>query len=740
MDINEIKTIQLSVVEQLQQLHVLEAMQLLKPLVDATADYSLAEQLQQASTSYGYMLQYVLAGADDPHQEQIFNDLVNSLYTLTDKCVIALSQPQSFDLFYSKHKAMAGVQLSQLLQQIETSGHKLQMLEQLDDASKPQAVNESLQRDIERLQVDAFNKTWSTFPTLPDDKSLLLSVFASGKTDVELQCLLVSALLLGLNKFYDESKLNLLLEIYAASNEPEVQVRAITAAIITSLLYPHRVERAAMLPQLIINAKTANPNFETDVHSVLMRLSRSRNTENLTKKLNDELVPDIMKLRSQIKDRLKGGENMIDPNDFEANPEWRELLENSGFSRKMEEINEIQSQGDDVFASTFARLKTFPFFNTLANWFMPFSASSPTARKAMPGESKLLLLLQQAPLLCNSDKYSFLFSLAQVPPQQRTMMTQQFQMQQNMQLEQDAASLPDNGKEARDAMINRYIQDLYRFFKLHSRRTDFNSVFDTSCDFVAMPNLTAYLQDCKILLDIAEFYMKNGFLTEAVRYYKFFIENSEEYDTKILQKIGFAYQSQGMWSAAIKYYNKYALVDSENVWTLSHTAACHKAMKRYDKALECYRRADELKPNNPAVLMNIGHLLVELRREDEALKYYFNVDYLKPNQPKVWRAIAWAAFASGNLEQSHRYYDRIVAGGNATSQDHLNYGHLLLLEHNLKEAVEQYGLALQASGKPMAEFYSWLDNDKQYLLDQGLSPTQISLVGQLVAQQHQERN
>ena len=54
----------------------------------------------------------------------------------------------------------------------------------------------------------------------------------------------MAALLLGLMMFYDEGKLLILLEAYVQSDEPQVQLRALTCAMLAMLAHGKRAASA----------------------------------------------------------------------------------------------------------------------------------------------------------------------------------------------------------------------------------------------------------------------------------------------------------------------------------------------------------------------------------------------------------------------------------------------------------------------------------------------------------------
>lgn len=448
-------------------------------------------------------------------------------------------------------------------------------------------------------------------------------------------------------------------------------------------------------------------------------------------------MPNIMKVSPELLKKLRGKSGIIDPTDLEDNPEWADWLDKSGVTKKMEELQKLQFEGSDVFISTFSHLKSYPFFNSLANWFMPYHVHHSSLESLFGNdETRLLQVIESAPFLCDSDKFSFAFSMSSVPESQRKMMISQFDAQNADMSEMKAEELPDGDKQERDMMVNRYIQDLYRFFKLFSRKAEFQSIFDSSMDFLQLPFMQRVLDDKVNLGVIAEFYMKNGFYQDSIKYYHHMLDVHDDVSPQVLQKIGFAYQNLGQYAKAVDYYKRYDLVNDQDTWNLRHIATCYRALKDVDHALTYYLRAEQLAPDNASLCLNIGHCLLEQGKTEEALKYYFKVEYLAPSKHKAWRPIAWCSFALGNYEQSENYYKKIIDSGEDDAQDHLNYGHMLLCNGRADEAVAQYKQSLAASkGDKIHTFVESYNADCHYLLEHGLDRDYVALIREAVISQ-----
>ena len=715
---------------------VFEALAVLKRLVDASLVYEFNNELANIRTSYQYMLQFFASGAADPEQEKMLTSIITQIYTLRDKCIIHLSQTDSFDFFFARYQSLKQVNLSQLLEQYNNITNKYNLLVSADvDQQNQPAINDLLQQR-EKAVVAIFNKIWCTFPLSSSEANALRGVFDDNEVESDVKSVLVSALFLGICKFFDEQKLALLLHAYCNCSTHDVQIRTIVAFVLVMYIYQNRTHFSSQIQVLLDNA-SQQPCFQSDLKSVFNRLIRSRNTENITKLMREDLMPNLMKIKSNIVDKIRGANNPNDILDLEANPEWQDWLDKTGITKKIEELNELQFDGSDVFISAFSHLKSFPFFNNMVNWFLPFNTEHPAVKNCFEGRKGMLIggLIKSAPMLCDSDKYSLCFSMSSMPEAQLQTIIDQFAAQ-GEQLKEMAGEKNENAVVNRDHLINQYVHDLYRFFKLYSRRRDFPSIFDTDLNLISIPLIGDYLHNKEIISVIAEFYFKNGFYPDAVLYYKYLLDNWNDNDLILYQKIGFAYQAQADFNAALSYYLKYDIVNDSDLWNLQHIAACYKALKNNDKAFDYYKRANELNPDNITTCLNLGHHYLEAGDLDAALKHYYKVDYLDTKKHRAWRPIAWCSFLKQDYEQSQKYYDKIISDDSPTAHDFLNYAHLLLCSQGVSQAVKAYVDALKRFDGKLDRFADAFLADAQVLQNNGIDSDSIPLILDTVLSTH----
>ena len=693
----------------------------------------LNDEVERLRMSYTFMLKYLEQGVMDPQRDEILNGIRQSLYTLNDQCYIGLMEHTSPELFYARRRELGSISLVGIVEDYRTALKELSLAQSVPTDHSDSHVILSRLQQAEALETKLFNRVWSSFPLSADDAGSLKLCISGDILPVHTRCLLISALLLGLMKFYDESKLLILLEAYSLSDDAQVQLRALTCAMLALLAHKKRTSSSKAI-QARLAAMLDTPNFNQDVWSIQVQLARSRNTENVKNRVRNELIPNIMKMRPDIIDKLKDKDSqIIDLSDIEANPEWQEWLDQSGITQRIEEFNAMQLEGSDVFIATFAHLKTFPFFKTLSNWFLPFyPAHSAVLENLGAGKLGLAEVVQHAPYLCNSDKYSFCLSLGALPESQRSMMSAQLEEQNAALNEAQQAELPNERKQ-RVSIVNAFVQDLYRFFKLFSRRREFIAVMDDpGLDMTDCLPLAEVTREAHVLELLGTLYFKNAFYNDAIKCFTRLESMDEANDDHIYQKIGFAYQNAGKTEQALTYYRRYELLHEDDSWNLRHIAACYREQGKFDQALNYYRRAEAITPDNVSLALTIGHVLLEQNRTKEALQQYFKADLMNNAKHRAWRPIAWCSFLLSDYDKALDYYDRIEREDTPSAQDLLNRGHVLLCQGETQQAINTYRESLKRMNGDRQKFRAAFKGDALELRLHGVSAVDQALIPEAV--------
>ena len=142
---------------------------------------------------------------------------------------------------------------------------------------------------------------------------------------------------------------------------------------------------------------------------------------------------------------------------------------------------------------------------------------------------------------------------------------------------------------------------------------------------------------------------------------------------------------------------------------------------------EYRRRVAEQKPDDLSVVMNMGHCHMELGNPDKALKCYFKVEFLDEKSSRALRPIAWCSLLTGNIEQSRRYYTRIL-NETPASGDYLNMGHLELVSGNVRDAINLYKLSIENDRGDSEAFIKSMRADTPVLVKNGVDASTVPLV------------
>ncbi|WP_459188982.1 tetratricopeptide repeat protein [Parabacteroides sp. APC149_11_2_Y6] len=690
------------------------AFDFIQSLISGSREYTFQDKLNELQDTYKYMLRYRVEGIKDPMQEQIYNNLQASTYELADAIkhkALAIESPLAF---YNQRR------------NIQIQGNRSaisypDLFRQLRDSHEVNNLTE-----YNELNIALFNKIWVSNLLSQEESSHIKEIIQDSELPYATGCQVVSALMLGLQAAFDREKLLLLFDAAAHPNE-EIKIRALISILIT--LYTYR-KRTALYPRIEdrLGTLAEAPDFTKAIRTITLRFILARETEKITKKLQDEIIPEMMKLSPKISNKINLKDFSPEQLGDEMNPEWENLFSDSTLGKKMEEFSELQQEGADVMHSTFVHLKNFPFFRDLSNWLLPFApehSSFSNFSDQSEGERQLLDSMSIAPFMCNSDKYSLYFSMMQMPVEARKMMMGQFSSQATEMIQQTQEELISKRGKL-EIVSGQYIQDLYRFFKLYPGHLDFNDIFSMPLDFHNLTILKPYISDTETLTTIAEYYLRKNYFNDALVIFNKLAETEINSDI-LFQKIGYCMQMEGDLKGALNAYLRADLINSESKWVIRRIAGCYRSLKQPEEALKYYHRYETLNPNNLTVQISIGHCHLELKNYNEALKCFFKVDYLDNKSHKAWRPIAWCSFLTGKYDQARNYYKKIFEN-QPNAQDLLNAGHTEWALQNIKEALAFYKKAVELEDGDFFKFKELFNQDIQDLLIAGIEEKDVALM------------
>lgn len=684
--------------ELLERREINGAIKLLKQIADSQTDWDSIGKLNGIQESYHYLCHYFMEGTPDPSRGEMLADLSTQLRAVGDR-LARRSHLDEQGAYYASIR-MADIRhydLQELLRNYKSLMARVVLAESAG----------SVPADLSSQRYELLDEIFTAAMVSFQDRNAIRAIkqiFQDPDADSVLKVQLLSAMTLGLLSWFEADSIGFLLDLAGDETQAnDVRARAYAALTFALIAHGNRIAQNRTLTQrleLLSDSEQAIRELRTAVKAI----AGTRDTKRISDKMANEVIPEIMKLRPGIMSKIEEMGTDFDPESIGNNPEWEKMLEESGLTHKLEELQEMQSDGADLMMVTFSNLKNFHFFHNINNWFLPFDSHNPLLRITAEDSQMLDDLTRFTPFICDSDKYSLALALAQAPANQRKLFSSQFdaqfrQMSEEMRDKIQSADRADFNREAVKA-----IRDMYRYLMLGRNVNGFFNPFNATLDFTTFPVIGPKLADAEFLHTMSEFYMKREYYTDALALFMH-IADSNPADSSVWQKIGFCRQKNKDYTGAREAYMKSELLGDDSDWIVRKLAFVNKKTGHYRSAYDYYDRLLQKDPENMSLLLNSARTALAAGMTAEALAHLYHADYLQPDNIEIKRSIAWATMQNGELDKSENLYSAILLDQPSTG-DWLNAGHAAQLRGQYRTALSRYNNAAQDGRDDFALAYN----------------------------------
>ena len=711
-----------------------QSLDILADMINSATSGELRDEYEDIVMTYRSMLTYTIDGIDDPERNKVYNKLIQSIFSLADRSKQdILSRNSGWHTYWVKQQAEKELRISG--KNIIESVDDLMFKSELDEWLK--LSREAIQhhdldsaRRHKKLIRNIFNHLWLTDHYGEAENSLIV-IFQKSENNFQWyeRCLFTTAVTLSLFRTWQPEKLFHLMNIYQEGEE-KVMARALSGIVLTLHYYNSRI---LFYPDVIsrLQELSSDKQFREHCRIIVLQTIRSRETEKLGKRLHDEILPQVARLKPLLEEKLDL-DNILPNRGTEKNPDWSKMFnESEDIFKTMEELTKLQMEGADVYMSAFANMKHFDFFKDFQNWFMPFHPKHDVAGEILsdeilgPGTSDLSEALSKTPFICNSDKYSLLLNLKHLPAAQKTMMLKVFRMElEGLQQLNEEEAATDPFRNFR-IDVTQYIQDIYRFFKLSPYRKEFEDIFIGKLDIYNSQFFRMTFKGSETETGIADYFFSKNFYDDALALYLKQVTGKPD-DVQLYEKIAYCYQEKEDYENALSFYQRAELIERK-AWTVKKIGLCLRRLERMQSALDYYLQACELEPENMHSVLMAGHCYLDLKNFEEALSCYFRIEYSDPGNLRILKPIAYCYFALGKFEESEKYYDR-MSHNKLNAHDQINRGHLALCKGNKREAINYYRQSILGGELTKEQFLSIFNEDAALLLSLGVKSDDLPII------------
>ena len=657
---------------------------------------------------YSLMATYALNGAADNSRAIIVARIRNSILDLLESYErrMRVENNRSSALYPSSLRTLKLVARPSLNDSISALEHILQNEFNTSDntADMSKRLNEAAH--------DVFAHLWLKHPLSAEDESAIKNLIDSNINHIDLILqIAVGGLFLGEMEYHDDRRMTLLAEIYGKLHEadPATALKALTALCLA--LLHHGDVRKAWRERLAtsLSSLSAVSTFQDDLRHIIIETVKTRDTERVSKHIVSDIIPSLMKLN---KDAFKSGNiSELDMEMLEDNPEWMTPLE---------DLSRLHEEGADVMMSTFAPLKSHPFFNELYRWFMPYKSAVWELMQNHGSNTthvrKIISFLDINRNVCDTDKFSLALALTQVPDSQIG------PMQERLSDELGAMDEIAGEENRRESIIRNNVRNLHRFYSFFNRKDEFTNalqqnlllsalqVFDPiglKIDFNALRN------------EAANFLFSKRYYDQALPLYRQNLANGE--NPELHEKVAYCLQQTGDYSVALEHYNRASDLSKATKWRLRRMVYCHKMLGNYAEAIRLYKEVMSMtaEPSVKQMLM-LADLYMLADRRSEALPLLIKADYMDPQLLTAQRAIIWISLLDANFERAKTYTERLFSNAAPEAPDYAHRAYLALLTGQPRQASDDLRKAFTDMKVPVEDFVNTVSEDLARLENSGL--------------------
>lgn len=676
-----------------------------KLAASAASDPAMLRHIETIESGYRQMLHYFAEGADDPQREAMRDSVAIALIDSARQMTREYQLPIAPQRYFAEAR----------MQRYRGTTVEAAVIEYKNELSY-------------RAGSALFNVVFTTYPLSISDAEILESLLKDDTQTLWIRSLVISALLLGNLAFFDARALKIMADAYPVM-DLALRAQAMVAILLLCSVEKERVSRDEKL-QNALKCILDNPDYRQETNAAMQNLMSTCDTDRVSRKITDEVMPDLMKMQPELRRRMKDIIGSSDLADLQENPEWEEMLDSTGITNKLRELTDLQMEGADVMAVTFAALKNFPFFQQIGNWMLPFSSDHPelgTGNHTM--KSELAEMLSKSEMLCDSDKYSMVLSLDRVPESQKSFLKKQLSAQ--IDALKVAAPEVEGKSQAFEVASLKYLRNLYRFFRGFKGDTGLTDPFSRPIGYADLPTCLNKYVTTDDLLSGAEYYFNRRHYAAAKSMYMELVSRGEG-SGNLYEKLGYCFQTKGDHDRALKYYKRAEVEKPDGLWLLKRLAALSREKGNYKEAISYFDKVMALRPENLSLTMAYANTLLESGEPEMALKQYYKADYLKDENTEAWRGVAWCEFLLGHLDRSKNYYDRLLLFS-PLPNDYLNAGHVALVSKNYKEAIALYKQFANAQDHNVEAFVKAIEEDAPTLRKLGVTNQILELIQDKVA-------
>lgn len=549
--------------------NLLDAISILRKEISSGRDPKSIDALERTESTYRYMLKYMREGHADPSRRRVANDVAEDILDIADRYMQTKEAENSPLLFHTQSRLVgfSGLHFPEALGRLLTADATLQLSDRNSSDYK-----EALSAKNMALK-DIFSIVWTMPAGNERELKEIINVASDDDISFSLRGTIVGALILALMRSYDRARLKALLSIESRTGSERLRARVLTGIALTLDRHSGRIAKDENMRERF-ESLSDNLTFYTRMREVVYSLVKARGGIKFLDKMKNEIIPDIRKFGPGFLDRLKDESGEINIERLEDNPEWENMLKESGMEKKLRRLNNMQSSGADMMLSMFEQVSRNFLFNDIDTWFRPFEEWE-AERLGMPQElAPVMEAFCLNPGICDSDKFAMISNLQRIPESARSLLRNTFEAQTSQLSEEMKEMMLHTSSPEFDMECYNFARTLFRFFSFFRLRKEFYNPFLHLPQFYRWPFIGGMLGEREIMTSVGEYCFTQGFYSDSASVFKSLAHEAGEsitdeddrWKTFCLQKAASSYERMGDVTTAIEEFERAFEMSPSDEW------------------------------------------------------------------------------------------------------------------------------------------------------------------------------
>ena len=724
-----------TIIKTLQDRRLGEAMEQMANFLYTNPQPQATELLEEIKTDYQLMTGYWRQGYADDQRGQLYDRLLRRMYMLTTSVSLGhylVENPWAMSRFKHAYENQVNPSTESMMHDLQDFVSDVAMLE-LEPEHTRQQKQQAVYERHEQMMSKLFDYLWTSWPWSEEMMSEMEGMVLSPTVDAVDQQLMVSGIMLSLMNFWDARKFRLLVDVYRKTADERIRQRALIGWVFcldsdACRLY---TEIADLVREVTEDERCCN-----ELAELQMQLLYCLQAESDTRKIQEEIMPELLK-NNHIRVTRNGIEE-VEEDTLEdiLHPELSEQRMEQ-LEANIQKMMDMQKQGVDIYYGGFSQMKRYPFFGTIANWFVPYYPQHPgisTILGRARGKKFLKSLLSKGPF-CDSDKYSFVIAFDQTMNM----------MPENLlkMLDQGEASLVGTSEVAPEElsspafMRRSYLQNLYRFYKVFPQRSLFVNPFDTADDsgrryvFFANP----LLRETRLASQfgrLVAFFIKHHQYDAAAMILQNYPEQQRDAQFYLMNGslLMRTHKAENAGLTTLECFEKVVELEPDNERAWVGYARVLFGQGDYEKSLQYYRKLLANHPDHQNYLLNAAVCLTNMRAYEEALGILYKLNYDDPENTNISRVLAWALTGAQKYEQAGKIYQELLHADRPEADDYLNAAYMHWFNGDVNVAVGLFSRYANTQGITFNAIEEFFGSEYEMIAAHGIGDTEIRLMAE----------